>query len=272
MDLTKEFEQEYGVLKSLNSSLLILINSLVESNSKPEYFQTDLESKFHRFFLTNLSILKLVHGLEFENSGKTYLTRDIFSINSLSRLQLENFIVMIYLFFDGISEEEKDFRYDIYKFQGLTKQSKFSTTKPESQEKKASILDEIEIVKSKIKRSLFFVQADERTKKKFLSAKDALLVSKKDLFENYGLSRLKLDEAWSLYSNHLHSEHIGDRQFNYYYKVEKSTDKAMISPLMNNSVLTAKLCNLMLDNFESAVIKFNTFSLADKILIKKYKF
>jgi hypothetical protein len=272
MDLTKEFEQEFGVLKSLNNSLLILINSLVESNAKPLYFQTELESKFHRFFLTNLSILKLVQGLEFEISGKTYPTRDVFSINSLTRMQLENYIVMKYLFFDDVSEEEKDFRYDIYKFQGLTKQSGFNVTKPESQKKKDSIIEEIEIIKSKIEKSLFFEEADAKTKMKYLTAKDALLKKKKDLFESYGLSKLKLDEAWSLYSNHSHSEHIGDRQYNFYYKVEKSTDKAMISPLMNNSVLTAKLCNLMLVNFESAVNKFDAFSLSDKILIKKYNF
>lgn len=272
MDIIKEFEQEYDVLKSLNTSLLILINSLAESNVKPEYFQTELESKFHRFFLTNLSILKLVQGLEFEISGKTYPIRDVFSINSLSRMQLENFIVMKYLFFDNVSEQEKDFRYDIYKFQGLTKQSGFNVTKPESQKKKDSIIEEIGVIKSKIEKSLFFEQVDAKTKKKYLSAKDALLINKKDLFESYGLRRLKLDEAWSLYSNHSHSEHIGDRQFNYYYKIEKSTDKAMISPLMNNSVLTAKLCNLMLVNFESAVNKFNAFSLSDKNLIKKYDF
>lgn len=272
MDVKNDLIFENKALKSLNNSLLILVNSLYETNFKPNYYQTDLESKFQRFFLTNLSILNLVQGLEFEISGKTHSTRDVFSINSLSRMQIENFIVMKYLFFDNVSEEEKDFRYDIYKFQGLTKQSGFNVTKPESHKKKDSIIEEIEIIKSKIEKSLFFEEADAKTKIKYLSAKDALLLKKKDLFEICGLSKLKLDEAWSLYSNHSHSEHIGDRQFNYYYKIEKSTDKAMISPLMNNSVLTAKLCNLMLVNFESAVNKFNSFSLSDKILIKKYDF
>lgn len=272
MDITKEFEQEFGVLKSLNNSLLILINSLAESKAKPLYFQTELESKFHRFFLTNLSILKLVQGLEFEFLGKKYPTRDVFSVHSLSRMQIENFIVMKYLFFDDISDEEKDFRYDIYKFQGLTKQLGFNVTKPESQKKKDSIIEENNKIKAKIEGSSIFINADAKTKKEFLSAKYALLIKKEDLFESYGLSKLKLNEAWSLYSNHSHSEHIGDRQFNAYYKIEKSTDKAMISPLMNNSVLTAKLCNLMLVNFESAVNKFDTLSLSDKILIKKYDF
>lgn len=272
MDITKEFEQEFGVLKSLNNSLLILINSLAESKAKPLYFQTELESKFHRFFLTNLSILKLGQGLEFEFLGKKYPTRDVFSVHSLSRMQIENFIVMMYLFFDSVSDEEKEFRYDIYKFQGLTKQSKFDVTKPESQVKKDSILEEINGIKNKIEDSSFFKEADTKTKKEYLSAKYALLIKKEDLFKKYGLSKLKLFDAWNLYSNHSHSEHIGDRQFNAYYKVEKSTDKAMISPLMNNSVLTSKLCNLLLKHFECTIEKFNGLPLSDKILIKKYDF
>lgn len=272
MDVKNDLIFENNALKSLNNSLLILVNSLSETNFKPNYYQTDLESKFQRFFLTNLSILNLVLGLEFEISGKTHSKWDVFSINSLSRMQIENFIVMNYLFFDNSSEEEKDFRYDIYKFQGLTKQSGFNVTKPESQEKKASILEEINNIKNKIVESSIYKEADTKTKKKYLSAKFALLIKKEDLFKKYGLSKLKLFDAWNLYSNHSHSEYIGDRDFNYYYKVEKSTDKAMISPLMNNSVLTAKLCNLLLKHFECTIEKFNGLLLSDKILIKKYDF
>ena len=46
----------------------------------------------------------------------------------------------------------------------------------------------------------------------------------------------------------------------------------MISPLMNNSVLTAKLCNLLLKHFECTIEKFNGLPLSDKILIKNMTF
>lgn len=264
--------KENDTLKLLNMSLSQLVNSLSESKVIPKYFQTDLESKFLRFFMTNLSILKLVEGIEFDLSSNTHFTRDIFSIYSLCRMQIENFIVMKYLFFDDVSEEEKEFRYDIYKLHGLLKQSNFTVSKSENQEKKDLVLEEINIIKSKITESLIFKEANQKFKSNYLSPNYALLYKKDNLFKSYGLTKLNIDGAWSLYSNHSHSEHIGDRQFNFYYGIEKSTDKAMISSLMTNSVLTAKLCNLMLVNFESAVTKFNAFSLSDKILIKKYNF
>jgi hypothetical protein len=134
------------------------------------------------------------------------------------------------------------------------------------------ILEEVKKIKTKIQESSIFKDAEIKTKKEYLSAKYALLNKKEDLFERYGLSKLRFNEVWSLYSNHSHSEHIGDRQFNSYYKVEKSTDKAIISSLINNSVLTAKLCNLLLKYFVCSVEKFNALPLSDKILIKKYDF
>jgi hypothetical protein len=272
MKINDDFKNELIVLKRLNNSFGQIINNLSESNITLKYFQSDLEGKLIKFFLANLSILKLVDGVEFELLGRKHWTRDIFSINSITRMQIENFIMINYLFFENISEEEKDLRYDIYKLHGLIKQHNFKVLLPENQKKKDEVFEEMSSLKTKISESSIFKQADNKVKEKYLKPKDALLIKRDELFSKYELTKLNIDGAWRLYSNQSHSEHIGDRQYNYYYKIEKSTEKAIISSLMNLSILTNKLIFLLINEFESSRELFSKFPLSVRLLIEKYKF
>lgn len=265
-------EEEINKLKTLNGSLISLICSLSENVEVGVDFKYDLESKLLRVAFANQSILNLTNGIELKISDKEINTRDVFSIYSLSRMQIESFLMLFYLFFDNIAEEEKDFRYDLYKLQGLIKQSKFKATKKVSLEKRELVLAEIDIVKNNLMKNICFIDADEKEQRNYLKGNKSKLYSTDILFEKIGFTTLNIDGIWSLYSNHIHSEHIGDRQFNSMFKEKMSTDDETVSVIMINSVLTAKLCCFLIDSYNSAEDKFNRFTDLEKVLIKIYNF
>jgi hypothetical protein len=265
-------EEEIDKLKTLNGSLISLICSLSENVEVGVDFNYDLESKLLRVAFANQSILNLTNGIKLKISAKEINTRDVFSIYSLSRMQIESFLMLFYLFFDNITDEEKDFRYELYKLHGLIKQSKFKATKKESFEKRELVLAEIEDVKDKLIKNDIFIFANEKEQRNYLKGSKAKIHSSEILFEKIGFTTLNIDGIWSLYSNHIHSEHIGDRQFNSMFKEKMSTDDETVSVTMINSVLTAKLCCFLIDSCKLAEDKFNRFTDLEKVLIKTYNF
>jgi hypothetical protein len=83
--------------------------------------------------------------------------------------------------------------------------------------------------------------------------------------ERSGLTKINFYTMWKLYSNHIHNEHISDRQYNTMYKINKSVEDELGTNLTLMSCLTARLCNQLCSSFEAAKNKFETFDERSKI-------
>ena len=135
----------------LTNSLFTLTQSLFDNKVPIEHHHQEIENKYFRYGMANHSIIKLLKGNRFYIIKQQIDITDLFSVFSLTRMQIESFAIMYYLFFDKVDAIEKDFRYDIYKLHGLQKQNSFPLEFKKNEVKKKKIEEEIEKIINKIK-------------------------------------------------------------------------------------------------------------------------
>lgn len=252
----------------LTNSLFLLTQSLYDNNVKIKYFHTELENKSFRYGIANRSISNLLKGNQFKLINLDVNITDLFSIFSITRMQIESYTLMFYLFYDNVTEIEKDFRYDIYKLHGLIKQSKFNVTSEYGIEKRKLILDEIELLKQKISAYDNYKSSSTKQQSDFLKPKRAVNLFSKDILAKSGLESSRINEMWDLYSNYAHNEYISDRQFNSIYTIQKSTLTESLLALTINTIMTAKICTFLSDSFESTRKKYTELDIKEKVHIE----
>jgi len=214
------------------------------------------------------SIKKMLEGIRFFIIDRQIEITDLFSVFALTRMQIESFANMYYLFFDKVETIEKDFRYDIYKLHGLQKQNKFPVEFKKNKEKKEKIENEIDILIDKISDYTKFQNSSEKQQKEYLKPRRAKLESTKAILVKSGIDSNRINDMWNLYSNHAHGEHISDRQYNYTYKNKKSTLEESMTVLSINAILTSTLCKLISEEFEGVKKKYEELHLGDQVQIE----
>ena len=238
-------------LGKLNMALSELTNSLFEFKEKVAYHDSELEGKLFRFILANASMIKLIDKTPIEICKKQYKTLDLHTINTISRMQIETFLMTYYLSFSEGSTEEKDMRYDLYRLHGLNKQLSFTVKSPFGEKKKVEVNQEFETVLKQLKSRKIFRKLGEKKQKILLKFQYAKIIKPDILFRESGIASYGTDELWSLYSNHTHSEYISDRQFRSYYNNAKTNSLTANLNIQFQIILTAKLCRFLTEKLES---------------------
>lgn len=252
----------------ITNSLFTLTQSLFDNKVQIEHHHAEIENKYFRFGMANHSIKKMLDGNRFLIINKQIEITDLFSVFALTRMQIESFAIMYYLFFDKLETIEKDFRYDLYKLHGLQKQNKFPLKFKKNEEKKKIIEKEIDILMDKIKGYKKFQKSSEKEQKKYLNPSFAKMESTKDILIKSGIDSNRINDIWNLYSNHAHGEHISDRQYNYIYKNKKSTLEESMTVININTILTSFLCKLISEEFVGVKKKYEELPLGDKVQIE----
>lgn len=264
--INDDFGKRIEHFELITSSLFNLTQSLFDNKEQIQYCQRELEGKLFRFCLANHSLIDLIKGNDLTwKDGKTKIG-DIFSINSIMRMQIESYLIMYYLFFDEISETERNFRYDIYKLHGLQKQLNFKTPIETAEKKKdlEKINLEMDDALANIKNSPIYINASEKEKQAYLNPKYAKLIKSEVIFRNSGLNDLRIGDMWQIYSNYAHAEHISDRQYNTLYGVTKSIVDNCSLVLTVSSVMTSKLILNFKELFESVETEYSKLDSASK--------
>lgn len=250
----------------LNKWFLEIIESLHESKSKVKYFQSELEGKYIRFGFANQSIIRLSKDSDYVVRNRKIKTIDIFSIYSICRMQFESFIMIHYLFFDKICEDEKEFRYKIYKLHSLIKQSNFPTSLKKNIEIKKDIIKNIELIRKELKVKKF--ESFMHLVKDPLNPKRARYFDTEKCFEIATLNKGQLDKYWGVLSNHLHSEHIGDRQYHFYRKRRDGLESSTALSIEICMILTSRLIMNLIKEFKGVEIYYNTIPLKAQVYIE----
>lgn len=240
-----------STLEKVNSALSELTNSLFEFKEKVALHDSELEGKLFRFILANASMLKLIERTPINMRNSDYKILDLHTLNSISIMQIENFLIIYYLSFSKGSIEEKDMRYDLYRLHGLDKQRNFTVKSPFGEKKKAEINQEFETILEQLKSREVFNLLSTKEQHKLLKLKFAKTIKTEAIFKESGISRHGTDELWRLYSNHAHSEYISDRQFRSYYNNPKANPLTADLNIQFQIILTAKLCRFLTEKFES---------------------
>lgn len=255
----------------ITNSLMTLTQSLFEYKETVKYHQKEIESKFFRFGFANFSLINLIKGNEFYINDSHLKIIDIFSLNSITRMQIESYLIIYYLFFDDVDELTLNFRYDIYKLHGLIKQLNFEikTDIPEKEIQLKKMQDEKENTILSIKDSDIYLNSNPKEKDSYLNPKFAKLIKSEILFEKSGINNIGINKIWQLYSNHAHSEHIGDRQYNSYRMNDfKESNASLIINI--NTMLSARLIIFLTSTFSSIKSKYEELSEKERTHIEMW--
>ncbi|WP_215223166.1 DUF5677 domain-containing protein [Echinicola shivajiensis] len=264
----KDVEAKIDFFNTLTNLLFKVTQSLYDGGEKPKYHQREIEGKFFRFGLANQSIITLMKGNEFKLISKDCKIGDVFSIKNIIRMQFESFLIMHYLFFDDVEEDELNFRYEIYKLHGLQKQANMRANTKKGEEKRKKILEEVEECQNRIIEYDTYKCAKIRDQKWYLKPSKPKLFNTEELFKRSGLNNVRGDDMWSIFSNYTHAEYISDRQYNSIYRIEKSINDEYMYLLTLMSFMTSRLIMLIVNNFKSAKLSYASFSDIEKAQIE----
>lgn len=260
---TKDIPKQIEQFEKITDTLFKLTQSLFDNKVKIAYYQSELEGKLFRHGLANQSIITLLKGNKFKLINNDSSIIDVFSLNSITRMQIESYLIIFYLIFDKIPTTEKNFRYDIYKIHALRKQLTMQIGElPEKKSYLSKIKTELNQSITNIEKSSIFKNANPKLKEKYLNPGFAKLIKSKIIFETSGLNDSRLNQMWELYSNYAHCEHISDRQYNTIYRIEKTTINNSSLSLMINSILTSKIILDFCEEFSVVQKKYSEIDLS----------
>jgi len=261
----KAFIKEF---QELNKWFLEILQSLHESKSGVKFFQSELEGKYVRFSFANQSLLELYKGSTYNIRKQESKAIDLHSIYSICRMQIESFIMIIYLFYDQITEDEKEYRYLIYKLHGLIKQSRFNVRFRQHLKMKADILNAVEKIRTELSKSKY--DRFSHLVKNPLKPRNAKYLTTKECFTMAKLEKGRVNDYWGVLSNHLHSEHISDRQFNFYSENPKLFEDQITLSIEVCMILTSRLIMELSNEFKGVEIFYNTIPFRTQVNIETW--
>lgn len=270
---TNDIGKKIKFFSSMTNCLFEIANNAFEQKIKIKFHQSVLEAKAYRLAFANNSIISLIKGTKVKILDREINSIDIDSLNSITRMQIETFLILFYLVFDNVDDEIKDFRFNIYKLHALQKQSNFELSVDfiDTENSLKKIEFELNETIDAIKQSNIFQQATEAKQNEYLNPKYAKLIESRQLFEKSGIRKSKIDLMWSIYSNYAHSEYISDRQ--HVYRVKNPNCKLeTISLILDiNKMLTSRLIWNFKLLYKENVEKYDSFDLRDRIHIETWK-
>jgi hypothetical protein len=168
------------------------------------------------------SIIELSKGFSLETETKASQIQflDFSSINILTRAIIESFLTLEYLFYNDLTDEEKHFRFLIWRISGYKSRQDFfdkrdrELIRSEIQEKLDSELNEINDLLKQVKESSFFKDLNKQHLWKLDQYGIPRLESWNTLLNNSMLENNIFLIPYKLYSNYAHSEFISLIQLN----------------------------------------------------------
>lgn len=203
------------VLFKLNV-LLKLMNSLSANKVQIDAWKVWCEAVVYKFAYHSASMIKLYEGTDIPYKVEDDRDLKIFdepTIITIFRVILENYLMFFYLFIDDVTDAEKQFRIDVWRYCGLKQRDGFKMEDANSINKQIKERPIMEGLKQSISSNSLFLTYSSKQQKQFLKGTDARLgISWKDLIQKSNLIKDTFDNLYGHRSSYTHSEFISIMQ------------------------------------------------------------
>ncbi|WP_272149187.1 hypothetical protein [Tenacibaculum aiptasiae] len=245
------------ILNKLNELLGECIQDLFDNNYQcyecSIYEKLLIQMLYHNSTILNISNISFINIRD-----KKVGVSDLTALYSVARLQIETFINLSYLFFID-NTINSNFRINIYKIHGIKKQLKMNEKHSKYHPAIKKMRKELASELLKLRKSLSYIEADKKSKEKYINPKHARLLRPPyiyELMESGDISRL-----YSLYSNHIHSEYVSVRQLNSTFNNFEEFNKLASITIF----LCSRLTSIILSSFNKKhSFEINSYSKAGK--------
>jgi hypothetical protein len=226
------------------------------SDSKYSYY---LNILLNKFLDHTVSLFTIINDIKKEEDTCYFIS----STHLLSRAQFEVYLMLIYLFFENESHQEKDLKFLIYEFSGLKQRQKNKPnqshllSKYEDEKKRTEELEEL------IKNNIIFEKFGRDKRKNILKGDSSKITSSTSIIKNSSfLKNNVFEKLWTLQSNYAHSEYISVIQLHFYLNNRLEATKTIKNSLRTVSVVCGALSFDLLDNCsesKEAAIKLTNY-------------
>lgn len=235
-------------LIKLNNVFMLLTDKLAlhRNEFKNEFYH--IEPLCLKFGLQIHSLLNLCNGNIIEYIDKTKKIPDISSIYIISRAIIENYLVIDYLYFIELDDDQSKLRHNLYNYAGLRNRQNFIVSNEINKQKKEAERILMNEYLDKIKSTDYYKNLETPSQKKNL-VKNAKLYKWVELIEKSKLNTLLFKDIWSLFSNWAHSESLSTMQLNSAIGNPKFFTESIELIYRNNSIILTVLINELSQRF-----------------------
>lgn len=215
-------EQIIKTLIQITKAYTEVIQAIYDNVPELKEGEVFIETLSIKILITTRSIIELTKGFQIETKDKIseYKSLDFSSINILTRTIIESFLTMEYLFYNNLTDDEKRFRFLIWRISGYKSRQDFFEKKDknliseEIQDKLENELDEINELLKEAKTFPYFNNLNKQHLWKLDQFGVPRLESWNTLLNNSMLETNIFLIPYKLYSNYAHSEFISLIQLN----------------------------------------------------------
>lgn len=200
---------EYCVLVEEKISMLLELCDTLHKENIPVGERTWIEPLIFKLCLHASSFINVFNGIKVNANDKTLHLFDEPTALVLFRTIIENYLTIFYLFFDTVSDEEKIYRLNVWKYSGISQRIGFTATLEKNIRQKEHDQKEFDRIKKVIIESPFFLSEDKKRREKILSGSSPkLFFSWKNLIQRSKLKESIFLKLYGYKSNYTHSEFI----------------------------------------------------------------
>lgn len=204
----KNIEEGIIELEGFNDVLLTLQTYLVESKIDIPEYKNRISSLATKTILNCNSIISLLKGQQIKSKllDKEINVIDIPSLYTLTRAQLENYLVFDFIYCQPKNDKEIEFRYYNWILSGLLSRNIFTPYGDSAKEKKKNDLQEIRKYQSILRNSLYLNNFTEKQQKRILEVGEPRLFNGWiDLMNLSGVHVNHSEQIFRILSAHAHT-------------------------------------------------------------------
>jgi hypothetical protein len=260
-----DIEENLVTFKEFLNVLIEIQDYISKSKIKFPLWKLALDPLISKFILHCNSFGKLISGIKldlehFRDQEKIII--DIPSSQILLRAQLENFLIIDFIYFQPQEEDECKFRFLCWDYSNLKSLSKY---KAKSKLLKDQIIEsetKINELWGEIEKSNYLMKYSKQERKKLKNYGDSRLSNSwNDLIAFSNLNPMLFDNLYSILSKHAHTEsfsvfYLKNSKLGY-HKNNKEANLLLIISISLICLLIIRLCEYI----KTAEIKFNTLNL-----------
>jgi hypothetical protein len=246
--------QELEVLIDILAQVINVVNVSSIADQTERERKTDAHNLANRFFQYALTILFLsnnTHAINLPSFNHIKIT-DPASIDVLTRANMEAFLVFHHVFYSPKSQDEKVFRYCIYKAVGIAERQNLFKNTSEHQKQKYEEKKKIESIIENLKDNQIFKNLSQKQKDGIATGRQRDLWRWDSVIKNTlpwykiavdaGFSKMLAQHMYSHLSGHAHSGSLSVLQTQQSI-VNKEVEKLIIPSLNTVKILTANMIN-----------------------------
>jgi hypothetical protein len=229
-----------------------LNHSMFEDKITIQPWQKNLEIQVFKFSTMCFTLGDISKGSDTILLHRTKVTKryDITTLYISARALIELYLTIHYLNFDIGEPIQAQFRSDLYEWSGFIRRQEMyvNMNSKEALEQKESERLEYEALYRKINNNTYFLSLDKETRNRLIKTRQAREYKWETIIERRAIRKESFLKMWKLYSNHAHSEHIGNMQFNGSI-MEPQKNPTMV---FNTIIHTIFLVTFIIDDFRKA--------------------